>query len=340
MNKNYSFLIVLGIILVVIIFSLQAFIFIVQEHQQALVLRLGEPVRTFNVPGANKNEAGLHFKIPFIESVVYFERRVLEWDNEPSYTGRGVGSTEKRKQITTLDKKNINLSVTVRWIIDNPRDFFRRYQRIDKAHNELDSVVESAIQVEVGRRRQEEIIRDSNRIKNEIDLEQDALTQEEVEKFISIDEGQGRSALAKVMLSNARNKLKDVGIELLDLVIIKVDYIGEVKAKAYERMISERLRIAEKIRSDGKAEQEKVLGQISEDLKEIISEAKRDSEVIMGEGDQEAAAIYNRAYSLDRDFYTFTETLKAYEETVNNNSKLIISTDSDFYKFLKSTTGR
>lgn len=284
----------------------------VTEIQQAVITQFGEPV------GGAVLKAGLHWKTPFIQQVHYFEKRILEWDGFPS-------------EIPTKDKKFIWVDVTARWRIVDPLKFLQTMRHEANAQSRLDDIIDGMTRDHVTRYEAPEIVRSSNRIL-QIDVKEEDISAEE-ETFEKIEIG--RDAITRKILEQARKIVSDYGIELVDVRIKRINYIESVQRKVFERMISERKRAAEKLRSEGQAIRAEIEGQKERELKRIYSEAYRKAQELKGKADAEATNIYAEAYLKDPEFYTFLATLESYREGLKE-SRLILSTDSDFLAYLKS----
>ena len=287
----------------------------VNETQQAIVTQFGEPV------GRSIREAGLHWKSPFVQQVHYFDKRILEWDGYPS-------------EIPTKDKKFIWVDVTARWQIIDPLKFLQTMRHEMNAQSRLDDIIDGVTRDFVTRYEAPEIVRNSNHIQEVEASEEDISGEETFEKIVT-----GRNTLTRMILEQAARIVADYGIKLVDIRIKRINYIESVQRRVYERMISERKRAAEKLRSEGQAFREEISGQKERELKRIYSEAYRKAQEIKGKADAEATQLYAAAYSKDPEFYTFLTTLESYREGLKG-SRLILSTDSDFLKYLKSIKGK
>lgn len=285
--------------------------YIVTEIQQAVITQFGEPV------GGPIQKAGLHWKTPFIQQVHYFDRRILEWDGYPS-------------EIPTKDKKFIWLDVTARWRIVDPLKFLQTMRHETNAQSRLDDIIDGVTRDHITRYEAPEIVRSTNRIL-EIDIKAEDISAEETFEKIQV----GRDAITRQILEQARRIVSDYGIELVDVRVKRINYIESVQRRVYERMISERKRAAEKLRSEGQAFRAEIEGQKERELKRIYSEAYRKAQELKGKADAEATQIYAEAYSKDPEFYTFLTTLESYREGLKG-SRLVLTTDSDFLKYLKS----
>ncbi len=287
----------------------------VSETQQAVVTQFGEPV------GGAIKEAGLHWKTPFIQHVHYFEKRILEWDGYPS-------------EIPTKDKKFIWVDSTGRWRIVDPLKFLQTMRHEVNAQSRLDDIIDGITRDFITRYEAPEIVRSSNRILQLEVSEEDIATEETFEK-IEI----GRDTITRKILEQARSIVSDYGIELVDVRIKRINYIESVQRRVFERMISERKRSAEKLRSEGQAFRAEIEGQRERELKRIYSEAYRKAQELKGKADAEATQIYADAYSKDPEFYRFLATLDSYKDGLKG-SRLVLSTDSDLLTYLKSIDGK
>ena len=269
---------------------------------------IGDPVTT----------PGLKIKKPFLETANYFDKRFLAWDGEP-------------KQVSTRDKRFININTYARWRISDPLQYAKRLFDESKALTRLGSVLEGATQNAIANHDLIELVRSSNREyigNNEEDNEQSSK-----EKTIIKN---GRDELTREILNLAKESTKDLGIEILDFQFKRINYVPEVRSKVYERMISERKRIAEEFRSQGAGEAARISGQKDRDLKEITSDAYRRSQEIKGKADAKAANIYAAAYNKDPSFYRFMKTMEVYKKTLDKETVLVLSTDGEFLKYLGS----
>lgn len=283
----------------------------VSETQHAVITQFGEPV------GGAVQKAGLYWKTPFIQEVHYFDKRILDWDGYPS-------------EIPTKDKKFIWVDVTARWRISDPLKFLQTMRHETNAQSRLDDIIDGITRDHVTRYEAPEIVRNSDRIL-EVEAREEDISAEETFEKIRV----GRNAITRKILEQAHKIVSDYGIELVDVRIKRINYIESVQQKVFERMISERKRAAEKLRSEGQAFRMEIEGQKERELKRIYSEAYRTAQELKGKADAEATAIYASAYSKDPEFYTFLNTLESYREGLKG-SRLVLSTDSDFLKYLKT----
>ena len=279
--------------------------FILPEGQQAIVTQLGAPV------GNAVTDAGPHLKLPVIQKVRYLEKRILIWDGKPN-------------QVPTRDKTFIFLDTTARWRITDALLFMQSVRDYAGAQAALDDIIDSAVRDIVNQNDLVEIIRSS-------DWDESTVGDDEDGKG-SVT--QGRDKISDLIFVNAGKITPKYGIELVDVMFKRVNYIESVRLRVYDRMISERQRIAAEKRSMGEGQKAEILGKLDRELKTIISEAQRKADEIKGLADAKAARIYAEAYSKDPEFYAFTESLKSYENTVKGNTKIILSSDNEYYKYL------
>lgn len=303
MNKFFAFVCLLGLIVVA-----AGSCFVVNEGEQAIVTRFGKPV-------GDVRYAGLGFKIPFIEDVYRFEKRILKWDGDPN-------------QITTKEKKFIWVDATARWRIKDPLIFFRTVASIAGAQSRLDDIIDS-------------VVRDAVSGNYLVDLVRGPTYKAPVDGYIEeVLDSAGRRSREQILgdiLEKARASTPEYGIELIDVQIKRLNYIEKVREKVYERMVSERNKVAAAYRSEGEGTKAETLGEMEKELLRIRSEAFRTSTEIKGKADAQAASIYADAYNRDSEFYTFFRTLESIEKTATGNSKMVISTDSEFFRYFKDS---
>ncbi len=300
------------IVLLVLIDS----IYVVSETNQVIITQFGEPI------GGAVTKAGMHAKVPFIQKTNYFEKRWLEWNGDPN-------------QIPTKDKKYIWVDTYCRWRISNPLVFFQRVRDERGGQSRLDDVVDGETRNIIANHDLIEIVRSSNR-KFELSEEAALLDLSGVIGVIEV----GRFKLSRLILENASKITSEFGVELKDVQIMRVNYVDEVQKKVFDRMIAERQRIAAKYRSEGDGKSAEIRGQKEKELKRIQSEAYRQAQEIKGKADAEATKVYAQAYNLDPEFYQFMKTLETYRTALEKETWLLLSTDSEFLKYLKSTEKR
>jgi len=300
------------IIIVVGVIALAFFsAYTVDETEQVVITQFGKVI------GDPKTEPGLYFRIPFIQNANYFPKNLQEWDGDPG-------------QLPTQEKTYIWVDVFARWKIVDPVKFFQVVNNMVSAQGRLDDIIDPAVRNLIAENRLIETVRRTNR-----ELEFELLDSDLQEEVTATNIQVGRVKIEQAILEQAQPKLKPFGIELVDVKIKRVNYVEDVRKSVYERMIAERNKIAEKYRSEGKGEARKILGDKEKELKEITSEAYKKAEEIKGDADAEATNIYAAAFGLDPEFYSFLKTLETYKTTLDNNSSLVLSTDSEFLKYLK-----
>ena len=299
--------------ILVILAFMSGIVFIVDETKQVVITQFGKPV------GEPITTAGLHFKKPLIQQANYFEKRLLGWDGDPN-------------QIPTKDKKYIWVDTYARWKVSDALKFLQSVGSEINAHARLDDIVNSATRDVITSHLLVEAIRDTNRILDTTEIEEDVSLAEEALEQIEV----GRSTLEDSILTKARKLAPQYGIELVDVRIKRINYVKDVRNKVYDRMIAERKRAAEKYRSEGQGKSAEIAGQLAKELKLITSQAYRQAQGIKGKADAEAVVIYAQAYGQDPDFYSFVKTLETYQKTIDENSTIILTTEADYYKYLKS----
>ncbi len=305
----------------VIIAVLVAFggIYTVDETEQVVVTQFGKLV------GEPKTDPGLYFKIPFIQNANYFPKNLQEWDGDPG-------------QIPTLDKTFIWVDTFARWKVVDPLKFFQTVNNVTGALGRLDDIIDPAVRNLITSYELIETVRRTNR---ELDTFEVGVDVEDVKDKRQLGTVKfGREEITKGIMEQAQPKLAKFGIQLVDVKIKRINYVGEVQKSVFGRMIAERKQIAEKFRSEGKGEARKIEGETEREMKRITSEAYKTAQEIMGKADAAATKLYANAYGLDPDFYSFVKTLEIYRETLDEESSLILSTDAEFFKYLKGYTGK
>jgi membrane protease subunit HflC len=312
MSSSTRTILILGGALVALI-VIAGSVYVVSETNQVIITQFGKPI------GGAIARPGVHVKAPFIQTTHYFEKRWLEWEGDSN-------------QIPTKDKKYIWVETYCRWRISNPLVFFQRVRDERGAHSRIDDIVDGETRNAVANFDLIEIVRSSNR-----EFEQ---TEESVLLDTTGAEGKiqfGREKIAKIILEKADKITPEFGVEIKDVQIKRVNYVDEVQKKVFDRMIAERQRIASKYRSEGDGRSAEIRGQKERELKRIQSEAYRQAQEIMGKADAEATRIYAQAYNLDPELYQFLKTLETYKTTLSKETWLILSTESEFLKYLKSS---
>lgn len=311
MSKKIIIIIVLGISLLILIGQS---VYIVNEQEQVVITQFGKPV------GEAVTEAGIHFKVPFSQTTNFFDKRYLEWDGDPN-------------QVPTKDKKFIYVDAYARWIITDPLQFYKRLTNERGAQSRLDDIIDGETRDYIANHNIEELVRNSNRVPITTDSTSEPLADTLVTIYT------GREKIEKMVLKTANERASDLGIVILDFRIKRINYVQEVQDQVYKRMTSERYRIADKFRSEGQGEASRINGEKEKELKSIQSEAFKLAEEIKGKADARAAAIYAAAYNQSaqsKNLYAFLKSLEAFEKTFDKNTSIILSTDSELYKYLKS----
>ena len=309
--KQKKIIIRIAFLTAVLIVTLSS-VFKVTETEQVVITQFGKPV------GEARTTPGLKLKVPFIQKTNYFEKRFMEWDGDPN-------------QLPTKDKKFIFVEAYARWQITDPLQFFKRLTDERGALSRLSDILDGETRDYIANHNLEEVVRSVNRVPTP-----SGTIGEEVGDTLS-DITTGRLDIQKLMLESANQKASDLGIIILDVRLKRLNYVEEVKAQVYERMKSERFRIAEKFRSEGAGEASKINGEKERDLKTIQSEAYRRAEEIRGQADARATAVYANAYnqSVDsRSLYSFIKSMETFERTFDTTTTIILSTKSELYKYL------
>ena len=348
MNKLVA---VVGVVVVAVLMTVGGALYQVDETDLVIITQFGEPV------GDAISTPGLRVKAPFIQRVRRFEKRILEWDGSPD-------------EIPTLDKRFIKLDTTARWRIVDPLQFLKAVKTERSAQSRLDDLIDSAARDVVSSHLLIESVRNSNRElpldslegserrvvdglladaspAPAADAEPDAGQAQSVapapDQAVLPDAMQkarlGRDGLTQLMVERAQENLPNFGIELIDVRIKSINYVEEVEQRVYERMISERQRIAARFRSIGDGESAKIRGEKEKEIDSLRSNAYRLAQEVIGKADAEAAGIYAASYGQAPEFYTFIQTLAAYKKTLKGNSSLLLTTDSDFYRYLNQANG-
>jgi len=315
--------IIIFITLIVLFVGLLFFsgaIYTVNETQQVVITQFGKPI------GKPITKPGLRFKMPVIQQANYFEKRILEWDGSPD-------------QIPTKDKKYISIDTTARWKIIDALKFMQSVGNEVGAHARLDDIIDAAARDAITSHNLVEVVRDSNRILEEGVLEEDELFNEQTDREIERIK-LGRDTITRDILESSSRIMPQYGIKLIDVRIKRINYVKEVQRKVFERMISERKRAAEQYRSEGQGKRAEIEGKRQKELNRITSEAYKVAEEIKGKADAEAIQIYADAYNRDPEFYSFLKTLDTYKNTVDNQTTVIISTDSEYYSYLKDAQAK
>jgi membrane protease subunit HflC len=312
MKKSIAILAVVGVGIYVAFSSL----YTVSEVEQVIITQFGKPV------GEPVTSAGLKLKVPYIQDVNPIDKRVLEWDGNPS-------------DMPTKDKLYISVDLFARWRITDPLQYFLRLRDERSAQSRLDDILGSETRNAVAKHELIEIIRTT---KDRVPLRDALLTDAEKDVGSLVPIQKGRKLVEQEIFAAAAEKVRVFGIELLDIRFKRINYNESVRPKIYDRMISERRQIAERFLSEGNGEAARIRGNRVRDLNKIQSEAYRQVEEIRGVADAKATEIYAKAYNQSPEsvsFYEFTRTMQAYKSIIEENTTLVLSTDSDLFKFLK-----
>lgn len=308
----------LGLIVLIVFFILANMSFyVIREGTQVIVTEFGKPI------GEPVTTAGVNFKLPWRESRV-IEKRILNWDGYPN-------------QVPTKDKKFIEVDTTARWKIIDPLKFIQTVQNERGARSRLDAILDAVTRDVISSHDLVEVVRSSNEIlekQAQANAEDGDPRQGSAVQIPSVT--MGRERLSNLVIERGKKELQELGIELIDVQFRRISYEESVEQKVYERMISERQRIAERIRSVGKGERALIDGKISRDLQQIQSEAYKTAEKIRGEAEARAIRVYASAMRAEPGLYKFLRTLEAYKKTMSKKTRFILSTDSEYLRLLKN----
>lgn len=330
MKKSLTVLIVVAIVLGILL--LLGPFFIVEEGEQAIVIRFGEIVQ-------EETTAGLKFKMPIVDNVIKYSKKILPWDGEP-------------QRVPTKENQFIWVDVTARWRITDPRKFYSSVTTMERAYSRLDDIVDSIVRTTIAGNLLREAVRSSNLI-NELKrteyLATTESTQEDVENLREMAEfthtrvqqeniQKGRRALSEEMLAAAKTIVPDFGIDVIDIIIRQIRYSDDLTESVYNRMIKERNQIAQAYRSFGEGKKKEWMGKLENEQRSILSKAYEESEKIKGEADALAARIYSDTYGKDPDFFEFWRSIESYRTVVPNFRKTL-TTDMNYFKYLYSPSG-
>jgi len=305
-------MLIIGIIVVVALLAvLSGAVYIVHETKQVIITQFGKPV------GEPISDPGLHFKVPFFWKVHRFEKRFLEWDGD-------------RNQLPTKDKRFVFVDTYARWRITDPLQFFKRLRDERSAQSRLDDILDGETRNTVARHRLIEVVRSSSR---QFTVVEELGDDQQIGENVEIEFGRG--TLENEVLVAAAGRTSDLGIEVLDFRFKRINYVPQVREEVYNRMISERNRIAERFRSEGAGESARINGEKERELRQIRSEAYRQAQEIKGRADAEAADIYAGAYNRDPEFYTFLKTMEVYRVALDPKTTLLLGTDGEFLRYLE-----
>lgn len=309
MKKKNIILLMIGAALLI---TLSAGLYVVDETEQVIVTQFGKPV------GEPRVTPGLKFRVPFIQKVKYFDKRYLEWDGDSN-------------QVPTKDKRFIHVDTYARWQITDPLQFFIRLSDERSGQSRLNDIIDGETRIAIASHDLLEVVRSSNREPVIVEEFMEAMENLEDIKF-------GRDSIEALVLMKVNERTLDLGIKILDFRFKRMTYVEEVRNRVYDRMISERNRIAEQFRSEGQGEAREILGNKELDLASIQSQAIRDAEAIRGRADAEATNIYAAAFNRNaqtRELYDFIRSMESFEKALDSKTTLIISTDSEFYRYLQ-----
>ena len=304
------------IVLALAAIGLTGSVYNVREIEQVIITQFGKPV------GPPVTTAGLKFKLPFVQIVNPIDKRILEWDGSPS-------------DMPTKDKLYISVDLFARWRIVDPLQYFLRLRDERSAQSRLDDILGSETRNAVAKHELIEIIRTS---KDRVPTQDTTLGDSNNVLGTLVPIHKGREEVEKQIFAAAAAKVAVFGIELLDIRFKRINYNDSVRPKIYDRMTSERQQIAEQFRSEGNGEAARINGNRERELQKIKSEAYRKVEEIRGEADAKATEIYAHAYNQSPEsvhFYEFTRTMGAYRSIITSDTTLVLSTDSELFKFLK-----
>tara|TARA_B100002003_G_scaffold139310_1_gene128924 strand:+ start:327 stop:1268 length:942 start_codon:yes stop_codon:yes gene_type:complete len=291
-------------------------IYTINEAEQAVVTQFGKPV------GGAVMDAGIHFKTPIIQTVIKFDKRILEWDGSAN-------------EIPTLDNKYIFIDAFARWRISDALQFYKSAKNEMLAQSILDDILDGAVRDEIANRTMVEIVRSSERVMVIQDVESSSVNVNN--KVIEDFSAKGaRLEIVESILESVSKRLLELkmGIEILDVQLKRINYTSQVQEQVFKRMISGQNQIAEKYRAQGQGKKQEILGMQVQRKKEIISNAYLESQKIKGEADANATRIYADAYGKSPEFYNFIKTLDTYANTLDSSTQFILSTDNHYLKYL------
>lgn len=292
-------------------------VYVIDQAEQGIKVQFGEPV------GEVVTEPGLHFKMPFVQQVRRFDKRILPWDGDVS-------------QVPTLGREFILIDATARWRIADPLKFLRSVRDESGARTRLDDIIDSVVRDIISGTDLEEIVRSADWSVDAKALGEEVVPRADVDLT---KPKKGREKLEQEILAAAAKQTPELGIELVDVRLKRINYIDSVRAQVENRMISERQSIAERFRSEGMGRSQEILGEMQRELRTIRSDAERQAAEIRGKADAEATRIYGEAYGADPEFYAFMRTLESYQ-ALGPNTTLMLGGDSEFFRYIESTRKR
>jgi membrane protease subunit HflC len=327
MTKSVKKIITTSIIIIAlaIVFVLMGPFYIINEGQQAVITRFGGIVNTHT-------QAGLYFKIPFIDQVIMYPKLILSLDGDS-------------QRIPTKENQFIIVDTTSRWQISDPAKFYQSFKTLDNAYNKLSDIIDSSTRTVITQNRLSEIVRSSNIINERNDTDDQSKDEEtkEIESLVNVNTTnesvqKGRNELCKIMTTEANKLVPEYGITLIDIVPRQIKYSDELTESVYNRMIKERNQIAQAYRSRGEGKKAEWMGKLENEKRKIESEAYKTAEEIKGSADAEAARIYANAYNKDPEFYNFWKSMESYKKTLKEYDATY-STNMDYFKYLYSAQG-
>ncbi|MGE4072026.1 MAG: protease modulator HflC [Lysobacterales bacterium] len=302
---------------VIVAFFIGQSVYVIDQAEQGIVVQFGEPV------GEVVTEPGLHWKLPFVQNVRRFDKRILPWDGDVS-------------QVPTLGREFILVDATARWRIADPLKFLRSVRDETGARTRLDDIIDSVVRDIISGTDLEEIVRSADWAVDVKLLDEEGVAREDVDLE---KPKKGRGRLEQEIRIAASKQMPELGIELVDVRLKRINYIDSVRAQVENRMVSERQSIAARFRSEGEGRSQEILGEMQRELRTIRSEAERQAAEIRGKADAEATRIYGQSYGADPEFYAFMRTLESYQ-AMGENTTLMLSADSEFFRYLESTRKR
>ena len=327
MTKSVKKIITTSIIIIAlaIVFVLMGPFYIINEGQQAVITRFGGIVNTHT-------QAGLYFKIPFIDQVIMYPKLILSLDGDS-------------QRIPTKENQFIIVDTTSRWQISDPAKFYQSFKTLDNAYNKLSDIIDTSTRTVITQNRLSEIVRSSNIINERNNTDDQSKDEEtkEIESLVNVNTTnesvqKGRNELCKIMTSEANKLVPEYGITLIDIVPRQIKYSDELTESVYNRMIKERNQIAQAYRSRGEGKKAEWMGKLENEKRKIESEAYKTAEEIKGSADAEAARIYANAYNKDPEFYNFWKSMESYKKTLKEYDATY-STNMDYFKYLYSAQG-
>ena len=332
MKKANKIFVILGVLIVaLVIFMMMGPFYVINEGTQVVVTRFGKIVDTHT-------EAGLYFKVPFVDVVVTYPKLILSLDGDS-------------QRIPTKENQFIIVDTTSRWRISDPAQFYQSFKTLEAANIRLSDIIDSATRTIITQNKLSEVVRSSNLINEKIEnaeketnISETDDTAAQIDSLINVSANsesinKGRRQLTLEMAEEARKMIPEYGIELIDVVPRQIKYSDEMTESVYNRMIKDRNQVAKGYRSIGEGKKKDWLGKLERDKLEIESEAYRKAQEIKGQADAEASSIYAKAYSVDPEFYAFWQSLESYKKTIPEFD-VTYSTDMDYFKYLYSSKGQ